>query len=558
VKRVVLGMLALLVAHFAARAANAQQRDEKEREGAEFIDTPGDAKTSEETPSDAANDAKRTSGYVPGYRGVTGVGLSPHAPQRFSSLPGGLTPSFGSPVPSRAFRFDFHGYLQVPMRLSIGKRERPTGDQKSTTFHGDPVVAGGSYGWFDHTRTVPTPWVQLNFSYGNEDVTATAIVGAWNIGESMEAAGYFQPPSQVWINDAFLTFSPRVHDVIRLKLDVGAFPDRYGAMAEYENGAYGTPLIAQIDGIGTTLRVDLPFEYDIDVHLEAGFKGDLDRVPVGVVPDASNEYARPEEGSTYAAHAHVGAGWKQTVSLALHGISSFTQDDRSDPADDPTTLATESKARPDGNLRVLGADFRVAGKRFGHFYAGAAQIDGEHAITLSNLVRILNSGGGKELMERYWGYASGGNGSLRLVGGQYSVSLGTLLRYPMEFWGEGPDLVLSAFGIYGDVDSEADAFDRKMLKYGVEATYSMLPWLAASGRIDHVMPELGDSAQSFAVISPKLVFRSDWQTRESITVQYAGYVLGNEVIVRGDNRLLNSPSGNPDRHLIAVIGTMWW
>src|SRR5690349_6385329 len=37
-------------------------------------------------------------GYVPGYRGYVGVGMTPFIP-RLGALPGGMTPSFGSPTP---------------------------------------------------------------------------------------------------------------------------------------------------------------------------------------------------------------------------------------------------------------------------------------------------------------------------------------------------------------------------------------------------------------------------------------------------------------------------
>ena len=174
-------------------------------------------------------------------------------------------------------------------------------------------------------------------------------------------------------------------------------------------------------------------------------------------------------------------------------------------------------------------------------------------------MRILNAGSGKDLMERYWGFDSNGNGKILFVGGQYTLSLGTLLRYPEEFYGVGPDLYVGIFGIHGSVQSPIEEFDDKtMWKYGTELTYSMLPWLAASGRVDHVMPDTDDTKRSFAVFSPKLVFRTGWKTREALTVQYATYALGSHVRVEGDDRLTNVASSDPDRHLFAVYGTMWW
>jgi hypothetical protein len=330
-------------------------------------------------------------------------------------------------------------------------------------------------------------------------------------------------------------------------------------MAQWTEGAYGASLIGSITGVGTTAMVKVPFEWDLALHLETGFKGEMNKPPPGLIPGGSNEHARAIEGSTLAAHAHAGLNYAEAATLSLHYITTWSQDDRGDPIDDPATAVNESQARKDGKIDIKGADLRVDGKRFGYFYGGVSHVEAEDSTSVSDLVKILNAGSGKELMERYWGFDADGNGKLVLVGGQYTLSLGTLLRYPQEFWGIGPDLYVSVFGIYGVVTSPVEEFDgQNMYKYGGELTYSMFSWLAASGRFDHVMTDTDDPTRSFAVFSPKLVFRSDWKTREALTLQYATYFLGSNVRVEGDNRLMNNPSGRPDKHLLALYGTIWW
>jgi hypothetical protein len=532
------------------------------RVGAQFVDNPDwlEAELKAETPAksdEPAPDELEEPGYLPGYAKPYGVGLSAHVPQVSSPVPGGITPAFGAPKASDELRFDFHGYIQAGLRAGIGQRDDALDGQKKTTLHADPLIAGGTFGWFDHSNTMPTPWGQLTFSLGNDTVRATAIIGAWSFGEADEASGYFQAPSKVWFNDAYLTFTPDTGPV-GLRFDIGVFPDRYGAMAEYDLGAYGAPLIAAIYGIGATGNVRLPFDNDVTITVEGGAKGDMNQAPIEIIPDQSNEFARSVEGSTYAAHGHVSFDFAERIEVAGHAIHSFSQDDRPDALNGRDRYLGDEPRR-DGSIDIFGADLRLKAKRFGYFYVGGSHVVGKDAVSVSNLVQVLNSGGGKELMERYWGFESGGNGTLTLVGGQYALSLGTLLRHPAEFWGDAPDLIWKTFGIYGSTTSDAAPFDdQRMLKLGSELTYSMLSWLAVSGRVDRVSPNLTDNRESFTVLSPKLIFRNDWKTQASLTLQYAAYLLGSDVKVNGDNRLVNNPSGQPDPHFFALYGTMWW
>jgi hypothetical protein len=538
--------------------------------GAEFIDMPkGYVAPETATPETAVDESKRPA-YVPGYRAVPSLGLSPFAPQNFSALPGGVTPAFGSPVSADGWRFEFSGYLQQPIVAALGKRQNVFVGQKETTIHGDPIVPGGSYGWFDHTQTVPGPWTQVNFHYGNKVVKATAIIGSWTIGQSAYGANYFITPSQLWFNDAFLTYTPDIGPV-KMRTLVGVYPDRYGAMSKWGGGAYGLALMGQLDGMGTTTTFAFPFENEITFGFEGGLKGDFRKSPLGIVQDGSNEYPLEEQGSTFGAHGHFSASYLDSYTLSAHYIHTWSQDDRTDAAVFYDAHTTQPYPM-DGQIDLSGVDVRADLDRFGYLYLGLAHLAGKNATSVTNLLKFLNNGGGKELNNSFWGFASNGNGAMTILAGQYTLSLGTLLRYPREFWGDGPDIQVSLFGMYGNVDSDADTnptqqystpqstalWDANMFKLGQETTYSLLPWLAASFRADFVMPDTRNSGRAFAVFSPKLVFRTDWQTREALTLQYAGYLLGDDVIVQGDSRLSNTTSGNPDRHLLALYGTMWW
>jgi hypothetical protein len=210
---------------------------------------------------------------------------------------------------------------------------------------------------------------------------------------------------------------------------------------------------------------------------------------------------------------------------------------------------------------------------------------------VSGVVQILNSGGGRDLMDRYFGRNNlDGRGSLFLAGGEYAVSLGELLRYPDEFFGEGPDLKLSAYGLYGHIVADDPARDGEdKYKLGVEGTYSFLSWLALTGRVDRAVPyvhppraptteegplceeqNLGPGGEcllyknqndnAYTVLTAKAVFRSDWTAREALTVQYSRFFYrpNFHLVTLNSGGQVSNQTDQPDRDLLAVYGTLWW
>src|SRR6185503_7109644 len=102
---------------------------------------------------------------------------------------------------------------------------------------------------------------------------------------------------------------------------------------------------------------------------------------------------------------------------------------------------------------------------------------------------ILNTRGGQGLIDQYFGPMSNGTGKLTIVGGQYDLSIGKLVSYPIPFSDDGPDLFVSVFGMLAHVDADDPAnfyepstgryfHNVTKRKYGLMATYSLLPWLA--------------------------------------------------------------------------------
>jgi hypothetical protein len=474
------------------------------------------------------------------------LGLAPGTPQ-IGTLPGGLTPAYGqAPADQQDWRFDFHGFLTMPLRAGLNTRAGVvTTDQHTDVLHAPPVVPD-YVDSFTYTSIVPNPYAQLNFTYGNSVVTGTVIVLAET---AVTAQSFFNPPSEAGIADAFLTYRlPNLVQQAHFEINVGVFSDRYGIMGEYDLGRYGTPVIAQTNGAGENAIGQFALGKGFLLDLEQGIQGQLDHPPQGILPAGWNGFADPSVGSGFANHVHAGLGYKGVATLGAHYVSAWTQDDR---ASQGTT--------PDGSIGVLAADLRLSMGRFGHFYAAAARAAAQNSGSVGGIIQVLNTTGGPGLQSNYFGPNSGGTGSLLTFAGQYDLSIGRLLRRLDTFTGNGPDIVVSVFAMQTHVSSNDPSYDNvTKRKYGVEGGYAILPWLAASLRLDRVEPDSRDGSQSFSIASPRLIFRSRWQARDQVVLQYSRWFDGSGVVVRDGYPAVPNPSIHPDQDVISLSASMWW
>jgi hypothetical protein len=474
------------------------------------------------------------------------LGLAPGTPQ-VGTLPGGLTPAYGqAPADQQDWRFDFHGFLTMPLRAGMNTRSGVvTTDQHTNVLHAPPVVPD-YIDSFTYTSIVPNPYAQLNFSYGNSIVTGTVIVLAET---AVTAQSFFSPPSEAGIADAFLTYRlPNLIKNSHFEINVGVFSNRYGIMGEYDLGRYGTPVIAQTNGAGENIIGQFALGKGILLDIEQGIQGQLDHPPVGILPAGWNGFADPSVGSGFANHVHAGLSYQGIATLGAHYVSAWTQDDR---ASQGTT--------PDGSIGVLGADLRLSMGRFGHFYLAGVQSRAQNAGSVGGIIQVLNATGGAGLEANYFGRNSGGTGTLFTVAAQYDLSIGRLLRYPNTFKGDGPDIVVSLFGMQTHVSSNDPAYDNvTKRKYGIEGAYALLPWLAASVRVDRVEPDSRDGSQTFTVTSPRLIFRSNWQAHDQVVLQYSHWFDGSGVVVRNGYPAVPDPSIHPDEDVISLSASIWW
>ena len=416
------------------------------------------------------------------------ISLDPSAPAT-GALPGGVTPAFGQKSLSEdEWRFDFHGFLTAPLNAGIGSRLNPMPGQSKTTLHSPPVVPD-DLETFSHTGVVPTTYAQINFSEGNSVITGVVSIVAKQANAS---TSFLEPASQLGVTDVFVAITPPIDSRLHLQALVGAFTSRFGSPGEYDEGRYGTPLIARISGVGEQVTAKIGFG-DLTLILMEGLHGQSNKASQSITVDAWNNFADPGAGSSFVAHGHVGVGWRRHLTLGAHFLRAFSMDDRA------------GTSAPDGRINIFAADARVNAGRFGHLYLAYSYTDALQARAVSRIISVLNAPGGLGLMQNYFGLNGGGTGTLGTLGFQYDLSVGKLVSYPVPFSGDGPDLFLSVFGMFTHVTSADPGVDPATAnvmagvtghpwsgtdkrKVGLEATYSMLSWLATSLRYDRVDP----------------------------------------------------------------------
>jgi len=542
---------------------------------------------------------------------------------------------------SDEWKMDFHGYLRAPMRISYGPtsqvRAISAGDKDPhnnctgtgdftcgpgpNQFHSTPRVPGLSYTDWNYTNTTPGPWAQLNFSYGNSRAAMTVVIGSY----SLTSAGYRNLQAQQGIDQAFVTvnFPEAFGDVGGLVWNVGAFYNRYGTAGKYDGGMYETYLFGRTRVSGSTLQANLDLGGPLTLTIEQGLGAKLEIQSfannqvneVFNVPTPFNDhamtttgygspYSRDREdlpyqgaapqGSTFVHHYHVGLAYKKQFVWGAHFLQSYTPDDNWNPQSDNIPNVSDHIARAtgprSGRMTIYGADFRLSGGVLGEGYVGWSHIDAKNILALADAIEVLHSFAGWNFKQNFFGrtynphngdYSGPENesGTVDTIAAQYTFSFGALANYPKNFWGQGPDLAITAFGMLNIVKSKPNGATKledgngndqdastKKLKFGLDINYVPLSWLGAGIRGDVVQPDLdgkahdggtvGDSgsAKSFKVISPRVVFKTAFVTHETITVQYSRYFLGS-------NAWATYPyewAFKADPNLFSIAATMWW
>jgi hypothetical protein len=462
-----------------------------------------------------------------------------------------------------SWKFEYHGYIRAPMRVGVGKRDKPGTGQSTTTLH-SPIIPDDQYLGWQSTPHNKTDWAELFLSLGNSWAKGTVSIQGYNFAE----AAYSNPTTQLGIADGYVDLTPDLgYENVRLAWRAGAFSNKYGSAGKYDAGEYDTYMFGRIHNAGEALHIDYDIDQQNSLWIEHG---------IGAKKPDPDQYNNAR--FTLLHHAHLGYKHNESIQISAHYLNSWTQEEErsadpgvpigptgaSLPYQQPRNRATSITNVPDGKMWVAGVDARFDLGAYGYFYGAYSHVGLSNAVTVSRAIDVIHASGGGEfglgVVDNYLGpscvdadvgavhgrqfypYAvdaagnsvfdptracSLGNGSVDTLLAQYEFSLTDFLQQSsggQKFWGDGQDLYLKLYGMYNKVKSDYAANDGiHKLKFGVDLAYPALPWLTAAVRFDRLQPNSRVPEQSFAILSPRLVFKSKWNTHEAITLQYSHY-----------------------------------
>jgi hypothetical protein len=478
---------------------------------------------------------------------VPQVGIAPGTPQTGTLLVTPVPDEAPSETPSDgSWRFDYKGFLRVPMRLGFGPGTHAAMEAgQGTKLHAPPYIPDGTFTEWRYTNNLPGPWAEMRFLYGNGRVTGNVILAAYNITDG----SYRNLQSQLGINQAFVNLDEA--DLFGshggLVWNVGVFQNAYGAAGRYDAGRYDTYLFGRTHVAGETLTAFWNFTETMTLTLEHGIGTKLDVAPfVSGLPEpnpAFLPYPGPvQQGTQLVNHMHALFSVANQLHIGAHYMSTWTDDAR---------LASER----DGRITTFGLDAKLIDSRYGDAYLGYARLISKTPLRVGEGLEVIHSIAGWNLRDNYFGQMSTGSGTIDTILFQYTLSLARFLRYPEPFWGQGPDIVVGLYGMYNHVSSTDPMFSggHDKFKWGLDATYTLLSALGVSLRFDRVQPDMANSTLAFSALSPKIILRSQFVTHEQLILQYTHYFYGKNV-----KPAWPAQSLDPDTDAIMISAIMWW
>jgi hypothetical protein len=493
---------------------------------------------------------------VPGSAVRPGPGLSPQAPP-VPPAPGGRAPSFGAPAEKSAASFRIGGRFFGYEAIGIGRKPvNPPEGYSGTAIHAPALSTGKMPYWGGVGAT-------LNLDYGTPSLRA--YVTYYFRMNRKEYNGYYNVQQGPSFGVAYLLMTPDPIRGVRLQVKAGSFIEVYGAPHQWGWGVFG-PMLG-LKGYGETTTA----EWDLTRSVRASFvHGIL------VNPGVPEDYVRGDYdawietgSSSWVHHAHLGFSYEQYV-LKLHYASAYGTDDR-------TYLNTALGGPPhDGRMDTYLVEGRWQRAPWGHVGLTAGLYNFDHASSVGNGVwwAVDWTQGSREMINKYLGPFSEGNGKVAVLSAEYNFSVASILWHPRTFSGNAPDIRVSIAAMLTRTLSTEDPLYKNATGYflGIDTEYRMTenlsltfqaygedrvgslhvpkridPGTSADSSSDASTAAYDDLIQRWRVYSlnPGISYRSNWNSLDRIQLIYSR---------RFYNAAVDNNGAQPLDHHMIVLG----
>ena len=271
---------------------------------------------------------------------------------------------FGAPMPPSDWTFQFSGFMNATAQFSVSQRPNPAPGQSSTVFHVPPQSVD-EYQSFVGTATMPGQWVQMNFRYGNRDVSANLTLSTWN----PSAADDLLPAGQPELHPERLP-----HLQHRADRPAAAARERRLLLHQLrEPGAVRPPASTRARtsaaprGVGADAGGQYALDPELSLLVEAGLMGNRNgRAPSGTAPPTRTTTPIRPSRSAYIGHLHAGLVYKSDFIVqgaTCTGMFNWAMDDRVEYNTPVTTAMVPRDPMHSDNMVLHPRDRRVARPR---------------------------------------------------------------------------------------------------------------------------------------------------------------------------------------------------
>ena len=380
------------------------------------------------------------------------------------------------------------GYFRAPMRMSWGPAV--TTDTNAI----GPSIRARSCArrrWCP-TRTTSTgatptassaPWTELNFKYGNDRVKAQVQIASYNLTDSGLPPARVEPGHQPGVHPmlwpelarprgpAPVVDRRRLHQPLRrggplrrrqirdvpVRPHARRGPDRQRRLRRQR----------RLDAFRSRAAAAPSWSrFRSTARPGAWRRRRAAAADVGAVPGAAVRRSR-----RFLLHGHLGAVCKKQLILGAHFIDVFSNDNERSTAYtrvDRSTLLPQmgqraaAPATTAGKPRIMtyGVDAKLLGGVLGDGYLGYSRLDARNALYLRDAIEVhplvRRLAAARQLLRHAGRHRPGARARSTPCCSSTRSASGQLFYYPAPFWGQGPDLIASVFGMFNHVDRAAE------------------------------------------------------------------------------------------------------